>query len=79
VPDLQFQYHSCILFFYSRHNVVAVCLDFVNIFSPICEFSIRGLLYTQTLHLVGVKEVLQKGLHKTLKCKVAISYRPSGI
>jgi len=34
---------------------VAVCLDFVNIFSPMCEFSIRGRLCTQTLHLVDVK------------------------
>jgi len=25
---------------------VAVCLDFVNIFSRVCEFNIRGLLYT---------------------------------
>jgi len=66
-------------FFYNRHNVLSVCLDFVNIFPSICEFSIWGLLYTQTLQFVDVKEALQKGLHNTLKCKVDICYRPSGI
>jgi len=58
---------------------LSVCLDFVNIFPSIFELSFQGFLYTQTLHLVDVKEALQKGLHNTLKCKVAICYRPSGI
>jgi hypothetical protein len=55
VPDITVLVPVIHLCFCSRRNVVAVCLEFVNIFPHLCDFSIQGLLHTKTVHYVDVK------------------------
>jgi hypothetical protein len=56
VPDITVLVPVILSCFYSKHNVVAECLDFVDVPPPpICDFSIQGLLHTKTVHHVDVK------------------------